>query len=710
MLHQVQSFCRICPVNCATIVTIENGRVVEIRGDKRSPVSNGYACSKGLQAPALHHGPDRLLHSLKRQADGSFARIPSEQAMDEIAEQLKVIRDRDGPDAIALYLGGGGMFATAALPIYRAFLQALGSPHFYSPATLDQPAKGIAIGRLGKWIPGPQDLTQADVVLLIGANPVVSQQALNLLINDPVRKLKAARASGLKLICIDPRRTETVGFADLHLQPYPGEDAAILGGLIRIILTEGWYDAEFCERYVGADRIADLRRAVEPFMPDMVERRAGLKLGQLMECAILFARDNRRGPAVMVTGGSFSPHANLAQHFVDTINILCGRLRRPGDRVWLDMYSPPGKIHAEVLPPMRLWEQAPKSRIRGIGSFYGEKLSPTLAEEILTPGKGQVKALITAGGNSVAVVPDQRKMVQAMEALELSVTLDLRMSATARLSDYVLAVRATYERPDFVFSYPGVLFQDSSYARYTPAVIDPPPGSDVIDDWYFYWSIARRLGLQIVYDGVPLDMETAPTTDALLALRTRNSRVTWEQLHQYPLGKVFDEHPDNIVAPGRPGQNARFDVMPDDVAQEVRDYLAAEREIGLTDDEFPLLLCNRRSRYVFNSALGELSEVKSRSPFGKTYIHPDDMRSFGLEHGDEITISSRHGRIAGVAVSDAGMKPGVMSMIHAADDFADQDGMGSNVNALIDAEEGCSSINALPVMSAIRVNIRRREK
>lgn len=704
-MSEIRSFCRVCAVNCAMIVTIEEGRVRDVRGDKENLVSNGYACSKGLLAPDVHNSSDRLLHPLKRQPDGSFTRISSDQALDEIAERLNVILDRDGPEAIALFLGGAGMMATATMPMGPAFVSALGTSHYYSPATLDQPSKGIVIGRLGKWIPGPHDMDQADVVLLFGANPVVSQQSINLLINDPVRKLKAARRRGMRLIGVDPRRTETTTHADLHLQPYPGEDPAILAGLIRIIIAEGWYDDEICTRYVGSEGMKALWRAVEPFTPDMVERRAGLESGQLTQCARLFAQENSRGPAVMTTGGNFSPFANLSQHLVETINIICGRLRRPGDRIWIDMFAPPGPIRAEVQPPDRPWEREPMSRIRGIGNFYGQKLAPTLAEEVMRPGQGRVRALISSGGNPVAVIPDQRRMVQAMNDLELSVTIDPSMSATARLSDYVMAPKVGYERSDFIFNYPGVLFQDSSYARYTPAIVEPPAGSDLIDDWFFFWAIASRLGLQINYHGTPVDMKVAPTTDALLSIRARQARVTLEELRTYPQGKVFDDHPDAIVAPGRPGMDGQFDVMPVDVAQEIRDYLDCDRAQAPDAGNYPYLLCNRRSRHVFNSTLSSLATISKRSPFGIAYINPSDLARSGVAEEEEIVIESRHGRIAAVAKADPTMKPGVISMVHAADQFEEGDRLSTNVNALIDAEAGSSTINALPVMSAIPVRL-----
>lgn len=721
MLREARSLCRLCHVGCAMVLTInENDRIADIRGDKDNEVSQGYACFKGLQAASAHHGPERLRHSLKRRPDGSYAEIPSEVALDEIAEKIGMIRARDGNDAVALYLGGGGMFSAAAMPMYGSFMAAIGSGSFYSPATLDQPGKGISIGRMGMWLAGAHDMDQADVALLIGTNPLITHQALGFLVNNPTRRLKAAKASGMKLICIDPRKTETAGHADLHLQPYPGEDSAILAGLLRIILTEGWEDSAFCAEHVGEEGMAGVRSAVAPFTPECVESRAGLSPGQLRACAELFARDHKRGPAIMATGGSFAPFANLTQHLVDLLNILCGRLRRPGDRLPINMFAPPGASRAEVMPAMRPWEKVAPSRIRGIGSLYGQKLTPTLAEEILKPGEGQVRALIVAGGNPVAVVPDQQRMATAMRALDLSVTIDPWLTASARLSDYVIAPRLIYERPDFLFSYPGTLFQDCSFARYTPAVIAPPPGSDVVDDWYVFWAIASRLGEQIIYDDkVPLDMAAAPTTEQLLEIRTRGARVTLDELKDYPQGHVFRDHPDTVVAPALPDADARFDVMPADVAAELADYWGNGQRAAVgnryesergerTRDEskaFRYLLSSRRSRYVFNSTLNQLPDVVKRRPYGVVYMNPADLEKEGIRSGTAVRLQSDHGRIAVILEADASMRHGVISMIHGSDDFDEKTRTTTNINALIDVERDFGSINVLPRMSAIPVNI-----
>ncbi|NWK98303.1 hypothetical protein DM806_22070 [Sphingobium lactosutens] len=475
-----------------------------------------------------------------------------------------------------------------------------------------------------------------------------------------------------------------------------------MAGLIRIILDEGWNDREFCDRYVGAERMAALRMSVDPFTPERVEARAGLMQGQLRAIAEMFARDDRRGGAYAATGACMAPFSNLTQHLVEVINVICGRLRRAGDRLIVDLTSPERDVCEQVFPATRSWEQVPPSRIRGVGRLGGEKLTSTLAEEIMTPGEGQIRALFVNGANPASTVPDNARFTQALDALELLVVVDPYMTATAERAHYILPPRMQYERADLPLLIPNYPLQPENWLQFTPPVIGPPKGSDLTEDWYVYWSVAKRLGKTICFAGKELDMVTPPKAEALLGLRLKGARVSFDDLVQQPSGVLF-EHRDWVVRPSvTEQQNAQFDVMPTDVAGE----LSAYGEQALRERDHPFLLTSRRVRDLFNTNGMHLKAIRSRNPVLPIFLNPQDMGALGLAEGDEVVIRSDHGEIVAIAQADDAMRPGVVAMSHSWGGLPGEQ-LVSGVNALISSVEHVETVNAMPRMSAIPVHIMR---
>lgn len=712
-LREATSFCRICGGGCGTRLKIDaNDRIVDIRGDKEQPMSRGYACFKGLQAEEAHHGPARLLHPLKRKADGTYEQIPLEQALDEIAAKLRPYYDSGNPDAIALFNGNGSTPCSSAHGMHYSFMASLGSQSHFTTLTIDQSSKLVAFERMGGWPAGLHAIDQSDVTIYFGANPLISHSALGSVTADPVKRLRTSVQDGLKLIVVDPRRTETAHFATLMVQPLPGQDTAIAAALIRIVLDEGWHDADFCERYVAPGGVAALRAVVDPFTEDFVEQRAGLPSGQIRTIAEMFARDHKKGAAFTATGPSMAPYSNLMQHMVDALNVVCGRYRRAGDRIAVDMLSPEMPTHEGVIAPPRSWTSAPPSRIRGVGRLFREKLSGTLPEEILTPGPGQVRCMIVSGANPANSVPDTRRMVEALDDLDLLVTIDPYMTQTARVSHYILPPKMQYERADLPLSIAGFSLFPENWTQYTPPLLKTPPGSQVVDDWYPFWAIAQRLGFAIDYVGKgPLNMEQAPTTDDLLAIRLRGARVELEELKQYPSGRIFDLDT-CFVQPPLPENEARFDIMPDDVRAEMAQFLSmtvSAGDIRSHGKRFTHLLASRRMRDAFNSNGPQLSKVRKRTPYNPAYLNPLDMSELGLSDGDRVRITSDYGEIEAIVEAEEALRSGVVSIAHGwgglpGDARSNWDG-SANVNMLIACDRDVETVNAMPRMSAVPVNI-----
>lgn len=704
-MHEARSFCRMCIAACGVVLTIEDDRIIAIRGDRDHPISQGYACFKGLQAVDAHHGASRLLHTLGRTPSGSLGRVATDAALDDIAARLRVIVERDGPDAVALFRGTAGFHNSTAFAMHGEFLRALGSTSLYTTLTIDQSAKYIAAGRLGSWHAGQVHVDDAEVLLVFGCNPLVSHSAGGMLVSDPTRRLKRALARGMKLVVVDPRRSETAGHAEVFLQPVPGEDAAIAAGLLRVILAEGLHDAAFCAAHVNG--LDALRAAVEPFTADEVARRAGLAADDLRAAARLFARPARRGAVITGTGTDMAPRSNLAEHLIQCLDVVCGHFKRAGEPVRNhDPLQPPTAWHADVTPPTRPWESHPASRIRGVGNLYGERLTATLADEILTPGPGQVKALIVDGANIGNSVPDQARMIAALRSLELLVVIDPHLTTTAEQAHYVFPPKLQYERDDLPLTLGKPLYPDT-WTQFAPAAIAPPAGSDVLDDWRVFFELARRLGLPLRYGGRPLATDgPPPATKELLARGLHRATVSLAQLEQCPHGIWDGRGEPAVVQPARPGAG-RFEVAPADVVAELAEL--ARRGAPCPEETFTLV--SRRMRDVNGSIGMETASIRRRNPFNPLHMHPADMDRLHLGAGERVRIRAQNDAIVGIVKADENLRRGVVSMSHnwgrADNDSRSYEAHGASTNRLIAADRVVEPINAMPRMSAIPVAIER---
>ena len=657
----------------------------------------------------MHRRGDRILRPLKRQPDGSFAPISLDLALDEIADGIGSLVDRYGPHTVAGFLGTTGYFNVAASMMFTAWLDALGSRNFYSSFTIDCSNKAVTAGRLGVWGAGKQPWSSADVWMIVGANPFVSLSGqCGIPFGNPPKVMKAAAERGTRLIVIDPRRTETARHASVFLQPRPGEDAAVIAGILRIILSEDLGDTDFCDRHVSGLQI--LRDALESFTPDYVVARAGVQADQLIEAARLFGGAGKRGCAGGGTGIGMSPHSNLVDHLIETLNVVCGRFRRAGESIANAgaPVLPRGHRFAEVIPPSRPWERGHRSRIGSFGMIPsiargGEVPTGILADEILQPGVDQIRCLLVEGGNPALAIPDQRKIADALSSLELLVTVEPFMSATARLSHYILPPKLMYERPEIPWLFGIDTRLPIPFTQYTPAIVNSPRGAEVIDDWELYWELAKRLGLSINYCGVRLGPDFSPTTDDLLALLVRDGQVPFEEMTKHPQGKTYDLAP-LVVQQHRPRSTGRFEVMPNDVLHELEQYRLAAH-----DEAVKHRLTVRRMRQFMNSLDPAIPEQARTGRYNPAFLHPDDIRALGLSDGDTVEIASDHDRITAILATDDRLRPGVISISHcfgALPNETDDPRTGASTNRLIDAGRHHQDINAMPTMSGLPVTVR----
>jgi anaerobic selenocysteine-containing dehydrogenase len=716
-------------VSCPVFMEIEDGRVVSVIGDKDDPAYHGYTCRRGRDLPAHLYHPNRLLRPLRRTASGEFESTSPETAISEIADRLRAIVDESGPQSVALYAGTYGVQQPGSL-LSGAFLRALGSQMSFNAGPIDQPGKFMAAALHGKWRGGNPAFGDADTWLFVGTNPLVSHLGGLPTVNSAWH-LQRARKRGIKLIVIDPRKSEIAEHALIHLQPAPGEDAVIMAGMVRIVLAEGLFDAAFVEQ--NTRNLDVLRRYVEPFTPEFVAERADISAADLIEATRVFA-SAATGGASAGTGANMSPRGTLTEYLLACLVTLCGFRLRAGDRVSNPgVLVPGGPRRAQPMAPFPAWGYPPTLRARGLSNTACGLPTGALADEMLLEGEGRIRALICYGGNPLMAWPDQLKTREALEALDLLVVLDPKLTQTGQFADYIIPPKLAPEIPVMTHDFEELeMFVPNwgytlPYAAYCGALVDPPEGSQLLEEWKFFYLLGREMGFQLeVITGLTrleqeppmqvtaLDMQKTPTTDELFDIVTAGSRVPLSEIRSYESGRVFED-PDAVVVPREPDCDGFLELGNDEMMRQLDEATRGPLE---GDDEFPFRLVSLRTPNVLNSQGRDQEKLVSERPHNPVHMHPADMQALGIEPGTLVSITSRRATIHAVVKESEKLRRGVVSMSHCygidlerlgpdGDPGAPQPcSMGLHTGALASADlDYAEPYTGIPRMSAIPVHL-----
>jgi len=701
MVKTHKSFCRFCHVFCGIEVDVdeENNRAVAVRPDRDNLVSGGYTCRKGRAELERIYHPERLMSSKKRVGD-EFVDIDGQQALDEISDKLRDIIDKHGPDSVAVYMGDACHRMSASGPWFvRQWLDDLGSKGFYTSFTVDSPSLVVALQRLwGALMPFSKlDIEHADVIMFVATNPVLSHH-LTMPQSSPSRRLADSLKRGAKLIVLDPRVTQVAHKADIHLQVRPGEDATLLAAMIKVILDRGLQDKEYLASL--ANGLEELHEAVADFDLDYASRRTGVPAKLIEEAAVTFA-SARTGAATSGTGLHMARHQNLTTQLVMTLNALCGRYDRRGGMVAMPgVLAPPMPDNLEPIPvPLH---PGSTTRIRGIKAIsswlgYEEMPANTLTDEILTPGDGQIRALIVTGGNPALVFPDEAATVN-----------ELFMSATAKFADYVLACRHPYERTDVprlmdnYFPFP--------FMQYSPPLVEAPPG--LFQEFEIFWEIARQLGVTLNIPGI--SMTKKPTADEMLDGLNASARIPMDEIRKYPGGHIWGEResrvghilPDMIGYPDRRMQLAHPEVV--DELREVRAEFWSDDAGYDPDDQFAFRMITYRIDDVYCTQGQNLPSLRQRIPYNPVLMNSEDLEALKLKEGDSVVVKNHFGELEGLVAVGKELPRGVIGIAHGWGDPSEPGGpaeKGINVQRLIDDDRDYDPITGLAQQSAVPVNV-----
>jgi anaerobic selenocysteine-containing dehydrogenase len=489
MTETKHTFCRICEALCGLKVTLENGEITQIRPDEDHVATQGFACAKGLKQHHLFNSPDRLKYPLKR-VNGEYQRISWEQALQEIGAKVKKIRQELSPDSIAMYVGTAAGFGVLHPVFAQGFMTGLGSKSMYASATQDCSNK-FAVARQVYGFPFTQpfpDVKNTHCLIIVGANPVISKWSF-LQVPNPSQHLKDIEKRGGKIFIIDPRRTETAKIAGEHVFIRPNTDVFFYLSFLNEVINSQQIDYQILSEYTsGFEQIQELVKEWTPEKTAEVTTIAPAKLREMVQCYL-----QAEGAALYCsTGVNMGTNGSLAFWLQECINAITGNLDKIGGTLVGKGVMDFIKFGVKKGVLMR----NDKSRIGNFTSVNDAFPGGILADEILTEGNKQVKALFVTGGNPLITMPNSQRLKEAFEKLELLVVLDILPTETASIAHYILPCTSPLQRPDLPFIFPLMLgLQAKPYLQATQAIVAPE--GEQRDEASIYLDLARACGTSI---------------------------------------------------------------------------------------------------------------------------------------------------------------------------------------------------------------------
>jgi anaerobic selenocysteine-containing dehydrogenase len=727
--------CPFCEATCGLTLTIEDGRVTGARGDREDVFSAGFICPKGASFAELDNDPDRLSRPMVRR-DGTLTEATWEEAFAVVAARLGEVIGEHGGASVGVYLGNPNAHTVAGSLYPPLIIRGLGTRQVFSASTLDQMPKHVALGLMfgspvAFTVP---DLDRTDYLVIIGANPLVSNGSLATAADFP-GKLRALRKRGGRLIVIDPARTRTAEMADRHIAPRPGTDGALLFAVVHVLFEEGLVATELGGIADYVNGVDDVRALAAGFPPEAVSDHCGVPADDIRT----LARDLAAAPTAAVygrIGTSTVEFGTLGSWLVDVINILTGNLDRPGGVMF-----PLGPAMPAPRPPKPgrgfktgRWH----SRVSGYPEALSEMPAAALAEEIDTPGEGQIKAMITIAGNPVLSAPDGDRLDKALDGVGFMLSIDPYLNETTRHADVLLPPPPPSQSPHFNFALNNLAVHNNVRYSPPPLPLDGRPdeaeilsrialilygiGADgdpsLVDEQVIATTLAKETAdADSPVTGRPVDELTAMLAagpgyerrlDMMLrlgpygdAFGARPGGLTLERLkaapHGIDLGPLEPRVPEVLRTP-----SGRIELAPEPL---VADATRLRESLGRDAERFVLI--GRRHLRSNNSWMHNVPALAGGTNRCTLQMHPDDVAELGL--ADTAKIKGPGGEVLAPIEPMPGMRRGVVSLPHGWGHDREGSRMdvaagrpGVNVNQLndgrtLDPLSGTAVLNGIPV-------------
>lgn len=639
--------CHLCEAMCGLEITTEQDQVVSIKGDGADPFSQGYVCPKSTAIADIHEDPDRIRQPMQRVGQ-QWQPIEWEAAFDLVAKRLLEVQSAHGNNAVGVYLGNPSVHNWGMLTHGANFFKPLKTKSRFSATSVDQlPHQLMCYWMFGHQVQVPvPDIDRTEYLIIVGGNPMASNGSLWSVPGFRLRA-KALQKRGGKLVVIDPRRSETAVIADQHEFVRPGTDAFLLLAMAREIFANGWVKTGHLSGH-----LADLdkaEQAVAEFTLEMAAEKTGIAADTIRQLAYDLAHTERAAIYGRM-GISVQQFGAICQWGIQLLNIITGHLDVPGgytfslpavDMVWGPM-NKPGHFNA--------WQ----TRVRGLPEFGGELPSSALAEEILTPGEGQIRALVTGAGNPVLSTPNGEQLEGALEGLDFMVSLDFYINETTRFADVILPPTSPLEHDHYDLALSA--FAVRNVAKYSQPVFDKPAGA--LHDWEILAALGERVSRLKGMEPMPayppemvlnMGLQSGPYKDQL------NLQMLKDNPHGVDMGPHESQFPERLVHADK-----MIRCAPAPVLEDLQRLLAHSDQ----QEDLPFRLIGRRHVRSNNSWMHNYQRLVKGKGRCQLMMHPDDVSRLGLQSGQSVAVSSRVGRVVAELEATDEVMPGVVSLPH----------------------------------------------
>ena len=643
--------CHLCEAICGLNIEtqrLEDGsqQILSIKGDPLDTFSRGHICPKAVALQDIQHDPDRIRQPMRR-IGSEWQPIAWDEAFSLVAERLAAIQAEHGKNAVAVYQGNPSVHNYGLMTHSNYFLGQLKTRNRYSATSVDQLPHHLTSYLMyghGLLLPIP-DIDHTQFMLILGGNPLASNGSI-MTVPDVEKRLKALKARGGKLVVVDPRRSETAAMADQHVFIRPGNDAALLLGLLNTLFEENLTRTS----HLPINGLEQVRDAIAGFSAEAMSARCGVPAADIRQLAREFAA----APSAVCYGRmgvSTQAFGSLCHWLIQLINLVTGNLDQPGGALCttpaVDMVATTSGGN------FNRWQ----SRVSGLPEYGGELPVAALAEEMLTAGEGQVRALITVAGNPVLSTPNGRQLEEALEGLEFMLSVDFYINESTRYADLILPPTAPLEHDHYDTTFN--MFAVRNVTRFNEAVLDKPEGA--LHDWEIFIALAKAFA-----EKTELELKGTVPPQQMIDMGLRYGPYGDKSEHKLNLAAVR-EHPHGIdLGPLQSNLAERLKTTSQHVeaapAQLLGDLQRFAEQPQPAEGE--LVLIGRRHVRSNNSWMHNYQRLVKGKPRHQLLMHPQDMAGRSLSDGQRVRVQSRVGMIEVEVQGSDEMMQGVVSLPH----------------------------------------------